>query len=62
MGNSPKYNEESKKARYKSIYLILSHDVQNQVKLSDGGRSQNRDYLDGDGVMVETAGRGMREP
>ena len=42
--------------------MILSYEVQKQVKLIDGDRSQNRDYFDGDGVIVERSGRGMREP
>ena len=37
--------------------MILLHEVQEQVILTDGDRSQNSDYLVGDGVMVVDTGK-----
>ena len=42
--------------------MILLHEVQEQVKLTDSDRSRNSSNLVEDGVMVEELGRGLREP
>ena len=42
--------------------MILLHEVQEQVKLTDSDRSQNSSNLVEDGVMVEELGRGLSEP
>lgn len=42
--------------------MILLHEVQEQVKLTDSDRSQKSSNLVGDGVMVGALGRGLRSP